>query len=295
MRENCKVANRNKAIDFLAMIRRTVINAYWITIAFFPSYREWRADRRGRNFYSSITEDELRAARTSDTVFICGTGYSVLSIGPDEWTRIAQHDVLSFRCFPKQSFVKVGFHMTGEIDDIGEYARDINQNPLYADTTFVVQEGFHARMGNRLIGGALLRRGARVFRFRRTARGIIAPLSRRFSDGVVHGYGSVCSAINLAYLIGWKRIVLVGIDLYDHRHFYHPPDRIRDVEKPGIVLDDPYVTSRGIVELVGFWGQDLKNEGKELFVYNPKSLLSQCIPVFSWAKDATNANQGGTK
>jgi hypothetical protein len=180
--------------------------------------------------------------------------------------------------------------MTGEIDDVEEYAKDINHNYLYDNTIFVVQEGIYARMGNRLIGEKLLRRGARVFRFQRTSRGVIAQLSRRFSDGVVHGYGSICSAINLAYLIGWKRIVLVGVDLYDHRHFYHPPDCLREVEKPGIVLDDPYVTSRGIVELVGLWGKDLKGEGRELLVYNPISLLSQCIPVFKWSGDKTKSD-----
>lgn len=261
-----------------------------MAINFIPSYIEWMRDRRSRKFYSVITEEALKNEKSSDTVFICGTGYSLLSIKQAEWAKIGKHDVLSFRCFPKQSFVKVGFHMTGEIDNIDEYAADINKNPLYADTKFIVQEGILARMGNRLIGSVLLRPGAKVFRYKRTARGIIARLSPTFSGGIVHGYGSVCSAVNIAYLLGWTRIVLVGIDLYDHRHFYHPPDRIRTIEKPGVSLNDPYVTSSGIIKLMGLWQQQLNSEGKELLVYNSRSLLSQSIPVFKWV-EATAKNE----
>jgi hypothetical protein len=77
--------------------------------------------------------------------------------------------------------------------------------------------------------------------------------------------------------------VLVGIDLYDHRHFYHPSDKLRDVEKAGIALDDPYTTSAGIVELVGMWNDHLVREGRGIFVYNPRSLLARLIPVFNWS------------
>ena len=286
------MTKENKVFALLAWIYRPLINLYWMTINFLPLFREWLKDHKERSCYASLTEDELRAARTSDTVFICGTGYSVLSIGVDEWSRIGQHDVLSFRCFPKQRFVKADFHMTGEIDDVDEYAKDINHNPLYNNTIFIVQQGIQARMGNRLIGERLLRSSARIFRFRRIFRGVVAPLSKHFSEGVVHGYGSICSAINLAYLIGWKRIVLVGIDLYDHRHFYHPPDQLRGVEKQKVILNDPYVTSKGIVKLVGLWGEELKHEGREIYVYNPKSLLSRCIPVFKWPSDVIKTNLG---
>lgn len=279
------------AIDFLrdkivrktlAPIRRFGLDLFWQVVLLPTSLRAWIADRKARRFYGSVTEADLRSARKSDTVFVCGTGFSISSITNDEWQRIGKHDVLSFRCFPKQSFVRVGFHVTGEIDDVDEYAEDINSNPLYDQALFLVQGGLRAHMGNRLIGGRKLRIGAPLFRFKRKARGIMAPLSKNFSDGVVHGFGSVCKAINVAYILGWKRIVLVGIDLYDHRHFYHPPDKLRDVEKAGIAIDDPYTTSAGIVALIGMWNDHLASEGRGIFIYNPRSLLAKRVPVFDW-------------
>ena len=287
---------RNRAArNLLAPIRRFMLNIFW-QIAFLPkSLFTWIADRKGRHFYGSLTESDLRNARKSDAVFICGTGLSIASITPDEWRDIEKHDVLSFRCFPKQSFVKVGFHVTGEIDDVDEYANDINNNKLYDQSLFLVQEGLRAHMGNRLIGEKKLRIGAPLFRYRRKARGIIAPLSKDFSDGVVHGFGSVCKAINVAYILGWKKIVLVGIDLYDHRHFYHPPDKLRDIEKSGIALDDSYVTSAGIVDLVAMWSNCLEKEGRGIYVYNPKSLLAARIPVFEWSTLTGREEDAGVK
>lgn len=275
---------RNRIVrKTLAPIRRFGLGIFW-QIVFLPSsLRAWIADRKARRFYGTVTEIDLLKARKSDTVFVCGTGFSITSITNDEWEHIGNHDVLSFRCFPKQSFVKVGFHVTGEIDDVSEYAEDINRNPLYDQTLFLVQGGLRALKGNRLIGGKKLRIGAPLFRYKRKFRGVMAPLSECFSDGVVHGFGSVCKAINVAYILGWKHIVLVGIDLYDHRHFYHAPDKLRDVEKSGIALDDHYKTSTGIVELVGMWNEHLLKEGRGIYVYNPKSLLATRVPVFDWA------------
>ena len=60
--------------------------------------------------------------------------------------------------------------------------------------------------------------------------------SRSIDSGVVHGYGSIISVVNIAYLMGWKNIVLVGIDLYDHRYFYVPDNETRSVEKRGLTF-----------------------------------------------------------
>ncbi len=37
--------------------------------------------------------------------------------------------------------------------------------------------------------------------------------------------GTLVDAVNVAYCLGWKEIVLVGIDLYDSRYYWLPPDK----------------------------------------------------------------------
>lgn len=229
-------------------------------------FSEWLADRRNRHNYPVLSEADLRLARKSDTGFICGTGASILSIAPGEWARMAPHDIFSFRDFPRQTFVKADYHVTGEIDDADIYAAAINNNPRYDKTLFMVQEGFTAHMGNRLLGRLKLRKGTPVFRYRRRGRGQSIPYSKSFSEGVVHGHGS-----------------LVGIDLYDHRYFYMPPDQTREVEKKGLTYASAFPSGSSIVDQIGDWADTMRAEGVYLYVHNPKSRLVERLPVFDRA------------
>ncbi len=268
---------------------RVLLNTYWWLMALPANLPAWLADWRNRKYYPRVSEEDLVRARKSDTVFICGTGSSVLDIAPREWEGIAKHDILSFRDFPRQYFVKADYHVTGEVDDVDEYATVINENPLYDSTLFLVQEGFMATMGNRLIGCQKLRKGAPVFRYRRRSRGILAPFSRSFSDDVVHGFGSVVGMVNIAYLLGWKRIVLVGIDLYDHRYFYMPPNQTRSVEKAGLTFESPFTQGERIVDQIGMWRDRMQSEGVEVYAYNPRSLLTSRLPIFEWSSLVQNS------
>ncbi len=273
-------------LPFLRTLGRYCLEAYWRLRALPVQIAAWRADRRNRSRYPSLTADDLRRARKSDTVFICGGGASILDITPDEWARMAEHDIVSFRVFPHQRFVRVDYHVSGEIDDVDEYAALINDNPLYDEALFLVQEGLSAHMGNRLIGERKLRHSAPLFRYRRYGRGRTIPFSRDLARGIVHGHGSVVGMVNIAYLLGWKRIVLVGIDLYDHRYFYLPPDETRAGEKTGVSNDSVFVGANRIVEQIGEWSAALRSEGVQVCVQNSRSLLASKIPVFSFPERA---------
>ena len=236
---------------------------------------------RGRRRYCELSETELRATRTSDTVFIFGSGASLKEITPDEWRAIAAGaNTISFREFPRQSFVRADYHITAEVDDLNEYAAGLRDNPLYARTVFVVQSGWPAFNGNNLIGRRLLREGARVFRYRRIARGRYVPPSRTFRAGLVHGFGSVIGIVNFASLMGWRTIVLAGVDMYDKRYFWLPADQKRPYEKPGLNVTSSFTGADDIVSMLGRWRALLEAEGVGLFVHNPRSLLAAELPVY---------------
>ena len=234
----------------------------------------------GRRHYRELSEARLRATRTSDTVFIFGSGSSLNEITPSEWNAIAAANTISFRDFPRQSFVRADYHLTGEVDDLDEYAARLRENPRYAETVFVVQAGWKAYMGNNLIGRRLLRDRASVFRYRRVARGRYAPPSRSFEEGLVHGFGSLIGVVNFAYLMGWQDIVIAGVDLYDKRYFWLPPDTARTYEKAGMKIDSQFINSARIVGMLGQWRQIFASEGVRLTVYNSRSLLTAALPVY---------------
>jgi hypothetical protein len=225
-------------------------------------------DRSGRRRYRILSEEALRAARRSDPAA--------------EWERMAEHDTISLREFPRQHWIRADFHLTSEVDFVAEYVERLRTNHLYAETIFVVQEGFRALRGNELVARGLYPAGARMFRYRRR-RSRIAPPSRSFAEGLVHGSSSIFDATNFAYLVGYRRIVLVGVDLYNKEYFWLDAGETRSYEPEGVDARNVFVGADPIVSLMSAWHDALAKDGVELSTYNPRSLLADRVPVFSWA------------
>jgi hypothetical protein len=238
-------------------------------------------DRLRRRTYPELTEAELLATRASDTAFVFGSGRSLLEVGDDEWRRISEHATISFSEFVRQDFVRADYHLVGEVYDVVEYARLLRDNPRYSDTIVLLQEGWLADDSNALVARRLLRPRTRVFRYRRTSRGRYSPPSRSFSDGLVHGWNTSTSVTNLALLMGFRRIVLTGIDLYDRNYFWLPEGEARPTVTSAV--DAPFPTSEPVIDLFARWRELLEPEGVELTVYNPRSLLARSLEVFRWS------------
>ena len=79
--------------------------------------------------------------------------------------------------------------------------------------------------------------------------------------------------------MGWKHIVLVGVDLYDRRYFWLPPNETRLIDSVrNFTFDDP--AKDGKVESIGKWKTIFEQHGVNLYVYNPKSLLTDVLPLY---------------
>jgi hypothetical protein len=247
----------------------------------------WRAFLRRRGDYTLLSDDEVRASRKTDTVFIFGSGASLNDIDAAEWQAIGRHDTIGFNWFVHQQFIRCDYHLIREIGSsdldpavwqpqMTRYFELIRANPSYARTIFLVQTGFKATNGNRAIGLRLLPPGARVFLWR-SRRDRTEP-TQSLRDGLVHAQGTLAECVNFAFLMGWRRIVLAGVDLYDRRYFWLPPDQAGTGDtNPG----EEHRTARsGLVEMLGQWRQQFLRDGVELFVYNSRSLLTATLPVW---------------
>lgn len=142
-----------------------------------------------RRAYRELSATELRETRRSDTVFILGSGRSVLDITDDEWDRIAAEQTIAFGEFHRKRLVRVDYHLINEVAHPEAYTKSIRENPTYDDAIFVVQGGWMAYRGNELIGRRLLPRARRVYRYRRYARWQYADPSDSLRRGVVHEIG----------------------------------------------------------------------------------------------------------
>jgi hypothetical protein len=253
-------------------------------------FKAWRAFRRQVANYHLLSDDDLRATRRSDTVFIFGSGASLNEISTEEWRSIEAHDTIGFNWFVRQTFVRCDYHLMREVGPsdlyeagwlphLTEFFSIARTNPKFADTIFLLQTGFRATNGNRSIGLGLAPRDHRIFLWRSLVGAARPSLS--LARGLAHGQGTLNECINLAFLLGWTRIVLAGVDLYDRRYFWlghdepRPDDPVRDVNVAHKTV------SSDIVEGLGRWREMFEKRGVGLFVYNPRSLLREKLPLWS--------------
>ena len=261
-------------------------------VQFFPvRFEAWSGAARNAGRHRVISEAELGRTRKSDTIFVFGSGYSLNAIPADEWCRIARHDTMGFNWFVHQGFVRCDYHLVREIGptDLDEsvwraylvdYFDRLRTNPMFSDTILLVQRGFNATNGNRAIWLNLIPSGQRVFRWK-SIPDIDAPITA-LSRGLAHGRGTLCECVNFAALMGWTRIVLTGVDLYDRRYFWLGHDEPR-LEDPTIEVTHATALA-GIVSTLADWSLQLRARGIQVFVHNPRSLLAQALPVWNPAQ-----------
>lgn len=250
----------------------------------------WWSDRTSRSRFVLLDEPQLRGLVRSATCFILGSGKSLDEIAAPEWQEISLHNTIAFNYFIRARFVRVDFHLVGEMacpDDLAprvwrpvveEYARLIEENPFYSETVLGLQEGLRAVQSNRLVSSPTLHSGRRVFRYRRIARGERCPPTTSLSSGLVHGAGTLVDCVNLAVVLGFREIVLAGVDLYDRRVF-SSTEAASPAGRPDAVENRRHATADAMVDYLGYWAPLLAARGVTLSVYNPRSLLSRVLPV----------------
>jgi|SRR5579884_837555 len=255
----------------------------------------WMRSLVGRRVYHMLDEEELSATRRSDTLFVLGSGASLNDISDREWRLMERHDTLGFNWFVHQEFVRCDYHLIRGIPDtdrdpavwrpqLAEYFELLRTNPRFAGTVYLVHGGFRAINGNRAIGYRYLPEGSRVFRWR--SNRLRSLPSTSFRQGLVHGESTLQECVNFGFLLGWRHIVLVGVDLYDRRYFWLRPDEVRSVDRArGAGADQAHArAASGMVEALGVWRAWLESRGVQLLVHNPRSLLAGTLPVYGEAR-----------
>lgn len=256
-----------------------------------------------RKRYRLLTVKELLATRKSDKVFIFGSGYSLNDIALQQWAHFAGYDTLGLSGFIYQKWVRTDYHLVRgwvETSDgfsgwkkfTPEFANTLEGNPFFRDTILVMQGDYSAQFCNQLLGYGYIGAGRRVFRYK-TVR-YDGPPTVSLDQGLRHAVSTLCDAVNFAFCMGWKEIVLVGVDLYDSRYFWLPPDKTLtfdlSVGTPvpssttvrGIRFDQAHSTAKNnLIKLMAEWQALMKTAGCELIVYNPRSLLARVLPLYT--------------
>lgn len=239
-----------------------------------------------------ISIEAIAQRKKSEALFIFGSGYSIRDLTPVEIEKMEQQDTLSFNWFIYQEFLRMDYHLIREIasDDVNpsiwkeelcRYSEQLKKNPFYQDTIFLLQIGWNAM---RMAIHGYLPDGAQCLLYSTNREKTKYPV-KDFKLGLVHGPSTLFDSINFAYLFGWKKIILVGVDLYDRRYFWLKKEETRHLDlRRNKTCRDIHNTARETVIWAKRWHNYLRKKGVELFVYNPKSLLAKSMPVFAFTR-----------
>lgn len=275
---------------------------------YWEKYYNWLCYLARQAGFTIASRDNLIRHKTSDTLFVLGSGPSINDISEDEWKVIAEHNSIGFNYFLAHPFVPTFFHMElrpKELDIFrGCYAQ---RRDAYEGIPFMINYHF---LGNdlKLADVDFIRN--KLVTIPRTyseakpddlagilgfAHDIIAPSDNSF---LVHYRGSLCLMISLAVLLGYKKIVLAGVDLNNSTYFYcderyaceatYPlvHDRCQQTAEMSnaahATADPSFIPSTITIDrLLHMLDENvLKKRGIELFVYSKGSLLYPAFPAW---------------
>lgn len=178
---------------------------------------------------------EVLGYKRSDTVFILGSGPSINEITDREWRHIAEHDSMGFNFWVIHSFVPTFYIFQGHSESMMNAFK--GEGAKYKDVPFMVRgssfsKGLIDFSDNRLSSVT----NNPVFYIREypisSRCSIEIDLLLRYVDalgllthGVISNFvpkwrGTLGLLISLCYQMGYKKIVLCGMDMHKADHFW---------------------------------------------------------------------------
>ena len=265
---------------------------------------------KNKSFYKKQIIDfkSLKENKKTDKLFIFGSGASIKEIDDEAWKKINAYDSLGFNGTFRLEKVDFNYHILragNESPNIdGNFLNDeityakyimtiINKNIYLKKTIFLFSRGISQHFPNLLLGYKFWNKNNLIYRYN-TNKFDKYPKGN-ISRGLIHRIGTLMDAITFGYHMGYKEIILVGIDLYNNEYFWTEKnkttryDRALGVEVDsnndfdGVNVNDPHNTvNNGIINSVDEWGIYFKKKNIKLSIYNPKSLLNKVLPIFKF-------------
>jgi hypothetical protein len=263
------------------------------------------ASRTGLPLLKSL---DLRRLRTSETLFILGSAWSINDISDERWRIISQHDSVGFNFWLAHPFVPRMF-----VFESAAY----NDHPVMYDAFRPLLErraGVYANTMKIITDVRPLGPRQMIFELPEGIKenlyvGYTTPVIARNEEELEAGIrymrsigaftpgpgvawlfkygGSVIAMMSLAVLMGHKRIILCGIDLGKQDYFYHHRERYPDYAGWEFApRKDNHLTTRRLEWMVPahsviriYKQQVLDPAGIELFVESRASTLYPGIPL----------------
>lgn len=265
--------------------------------------REWRRVRHVSTLRKSaglpgFDPSEFRARKTSDTLFVLGSGASVGRLTPSDFDQIAAADSIGLNFWLLHDFVPdfYQFEVAPEPDRRDTFNSMLTRKAdaysrvlmLYKDLETREQDmgaippevGANLRVINKV---HLPLRAAEMMR---TVLTWWQRLSLMQRTGLpLFGRASLSLAVSFGILMGYEKIVLVGVDLNDYRYFWDDDSRYVGffADRPA-GLHSSVTTEEGLVPidelLIAMNDIMLRPRGMQLFAGHATSALHPRLPAW---------------
>ena len=272
--------------------------------------RRVSAAGRGGAFRPLSTLD-LSQRRTSTTLFILGRGSSINRMTDEHWQLIRAHDSMGVSFWPLHEFVPTYLCLEGPPPDRAAalYGLLEARADEYRDVPIIAKGGAQrfdrdrfppALRGNLYYSRQMIVPARDEAEFRRSLRWLKALRlldAKRELDEVPMTRSSLTYTLFIAVAMGYRTIVLCGIDLRSTGYFYSEPGA-PGVKHPELV---PHTGQQGRVHLTfdpvqhpltidkivrGVRDEILEPEGAKLYIGSRESALYPELPYFFETADA---------
>ena len=232
-------------------------------------------------------------------IVIFGSGSSINNISDREWTILNEnYDSIGFNHFYHCKKIKLTYYVIREfqtfepkikyfnkrlksifnLKHFKNVVKKIDENKNLKKTNFIYLNDY--KSGTAFIMYHLLKKKYRTLGFYSNLinREKVLPISENFK-AIPHGKATLIDAINISYLLGYKKIILAGVDLYDRRYFFLNKDETRGIDKlRGANFSDKHNTSH-LIDKMEKLSNEYNKKGISLFILNEKSLLNKNLPI----------------
>ena len=247
------------------------------------------------NKYRQIKFENIFNKKKSDTIFIFGSGTSINNLNNTEIDFFKKHDTVAFNWFLHNSNIKLDYYIIKGIQsppnllnkkerkkEYKLYKNLLKKNAVnYKNCIFLLQSGLRGTESRRSISKKILPEAALITWYKVERNKLI---NKKRSKTLIVQISTLLTAISFANLGTWKKIVLVGVDLYDRRYFWDPlKTRPLDLNRDAKASDIHSSTSR-IIPAIEAWSKHLINSDRKLYIYNKSSILNKTLPVYKKMK-----------
>jgi len=238
---------------------------------------------------NKITEKSFKSHKSSDTLFILGSGWSVNGVDEEEWDTVRKHDSIGFNWFCRHEFEPTYYLIREQAnlpsrrkggDSLKRFIRLINRHRnMYcciADVRHHTPKAHNFAADDRIEHKCWVVNDNNSKKHRRKLLEYMDESPSK--TGLLHGNCTLFNVMHLAKFLGYKKILFIGIDLNNSRYFWLKKNQSRyTLDAKGKTHASIHPVASEVMYLV----KKFKKFDIEMYTTNKRSLLTRHIPYKS--------------